>query len=538
MLAVPSSVQLVCAILMNSWLDVRDFGALADSQTLDHPAINRAIETCHRQGGGTVLIPGGTYLIGTIEIRSNVTLHLEAGAVLKGSPNIADYRVLPYTSESRNTALILADGATNIAITGRGVIDGNGDAFALRGEADTSRDFDARYTRQGEAYLAINDLPDDGPVKHKPRPGILILLVHCRDIVVRDIKLVNAPNWCLHVACSSDVLLTGLDIKSSLLLPNSGGLDVSLTRRVRISDCNIEAGDDAIAFSPCADGFGGGIAENIVVENCVLLARSAAIRIGWGAHDFRNLLFNNIVIRESNRGILIHLRYGERMENIAFSNIVIETRLYKGKWWGKGEPIHISAIAELEHEQRTRVLRNVSFTNITATGDHGIVLYADDRSTIEDISFERCRLKLQPGALQESFGGNFDLRPVWDPTRKVFAHDIAAFYARGVKALALRDFAVAWADGLPAFCRHALEIEHFSDLVIEDFRGRQATVARAEEDAAIVLRHGRGAEIRHASLTPGGKRLLATEQVTDRREDPPPASQRRSRPSERGPLSP
>src|SRR5690606_32213836 len=101
-----------------------------------------------------------------------------------------------------------------------------------------------------------------------------------------------------------------------------------------------------------------------------------------------------------------------------------------------------------------------------------------------------------------------------------------------------RDFAVAWADGLPAFCRHALEIEHFSDLVIEDFRGRQATVARAEEDAAIVLRHGRGAEIRHASLTPGGKRLLATEQVTDRREDPPPASQRRSRPSERGPLSP
>ena len=175
---------------------------------------------------------------------------------------------------------------------------------------------------------------------------MLGLFRQCRDVLVRDIKLVNAPNWCLHVACCEEVRLTGLNIRSSLLMPNSGGLDVSLTRNVRISDCDISAGDDAIAFSPCADGFGTGVAENIVVQNCVLLARSAAIRIGWGAHDFRNLRFNNIVIRDSNRGILINARYGETIENVVFSNIVIETRLYKGKGWGKGEPIHISAVAE------------------------------------------------------------------------------------------------------------------------------------------------------------------------------------------------
>jgi hypothetical protein len=282
---------------------------------------------------------------------------------------------------------------------------------------------------------------------------------------------------------------------------------------VRISDSNIESGDDAIAFSPCADGFGDGVAENIVVENCVLLARSAAIRIGWGAHDFRNLLFNNIVIRESNRGVLIQLRYGETIENVTFSNMVIETRLYRGKWWGKGEPIHISAVAEQREETGSRALRNVSFSNITTAGDHGVVLYADDRSTIEDVRFDRCRLRLQTSALQESFGGNFDLRPIWDPTRKVFAHEVPALYARGVKALVLRDVAVSFGDGLPAFCRHAFEIEGFEDLTIDGFRGRQAHLDRATTDAAIVLRDGERAVIRHSVLTAGGERLLEVREV-------------------------
>jgi hypothetical protein len=499
----------------NPWFNVRDFGATGDGAALDTGAFNRAITTCHAAGGGTVVVPAGTYRIGTVDLLSNLTLHLEAGAVVLGSPNLADYRVLPYKSELRNTTLFLADGAANVAIVGRGTIDGNGRAFGIFEEADTWRDFEPRHTRQGEAYLAINDSPDDGPVKHRPRPGILILFKHCRDVLVRDIKLVDAPNWCLHLACSEDVLLTGLDIKSSLLLPNSGGLDVSLTRNVRISDCNIAAGDDAIAFSPCADGFGDGVTENIVVENCVLLARSAALRVGWGQHNFRNLLFQNIVIRESNRGILLNLRYGEQIENVVFSNIVIETRLYRGKWWGKGEPIHISAVREFEAESRRRVLRNVTFSNITATGDHGVVLYADERSTIEGVTFENCRLRVRPGPLQDSFGGNFDLRPIWDPARQVFAHDIPAFFAHGIRGLILRNLSVKWEDGLPPFCRHALEIEDFSGVTIDGFHGRQAHLDQADRAAAIVLRNGTGAVLRNAALAPGGQQLVAAENVNE-----------------------
>ncbi|HYD82534.1 MAG TPA: hypothetical protein VEA63_00750, partial [Opitutus sp.] len=279
--------------------------------------------------------------------------------------------------------------------------------------------------------------------------------------------------------------------------------------------CTIEAGDDAIAFSPCADGFGSGVAENITVTNCVLHARSAAIRIGWGQHDFRNLLFSNIVIRDSNRGILIQLRQGERVENVVFSNIVIETRLYRGKWWGKGEPIHISALAERADETRQRTLRNVSFNNVTATGDHGVVLYADDRSTLEDITFSGVRLRVVPSPLQVSFGGNFDLRPHWDPSYQVFRHDIAAVFASGVKGLRLRDVTVTWAEGLPDFFRHAVEIERFTDVTIDDFRGRQAQVERSDHDAAIVLRDGCDAVVRRAKLASGGRHLTAIAGVRD-----------------------
>jgi polygalacturonase len=470
--------------------NVRDFGAIGDGVHLDSDAINQAIQACHQGGGGTVWVPAGTYLIGTVEILSQVTLHLDAGSVLKGSPNLVDYRVLPMTSEFRNTALIVALGAQNIAITGRGVIDGNAAAFAIHDRADLSRDFAASCTRQGEAYFEINDQAEDGPILHKPRPGILILLHDCREVLVSQVKIMEAPNWCLHLSCCEDALLTGLDIKSSLIMPNSDGIDVSLSRNVRISDCTIEAGDEGIAFSPCADGFGGGILENITVQNCILSSRSAGIRIGWGGHSFRNMLFNNIIIRNSNRGIGLFIRGGETIENVIFSNIIIETRLYKGKWWGKAEPVHLSTERDQDAGARLGCIRNITFTHMQIEAEHGMVLSAAENGSISHITFTDIRIRLQPGELQESFGGNFDLRPARDERKKVFSHDIPALYAKGV-------------DGL--------EIEDFTDLTIDEFRA--APSPSNSDSPAIVLRRGHSAVIRNCP-TPSGA-FLSSEDVKD-----------------------
>ncbi len=492
--------------------NIRNFGATGDGVTLDTSAINQAILACHENGGGTVSVPAGQYLIGTVELLSNVTLHLETGSVLKGSPHLADYRVLPMTSELRNTALIVALGARNIAITGRGVIDGNADAFAIHDQADLSRDFAASCTRQGEAYFDINDQAEDGPILHKPRPGILILLHDCRDILVSQVKIMEAPNWCLHLSCCEDALLSGLEIKSSMLMPNSDGIDVSLSRNVRISDCNIEAGDDGIAFSPCADGFGSGTLENITVQNCIICSRSAGIRIGWGEHSFRNMLFNNIIIRNSNRGIGLFVRGNETIENVMFSNMVIETRLYKGKWWGKAEPIHLSTERDLLTGGALGEIRNITFAHIHLEAEHGMVLSAAENGTISNITFDDVRTCLKPGVLQESFGGNFDLRPARDEQKKVFCHDIPALYAKGVNGLTFRNLKIDRQAPLPDFFRHALEIEDFTNLTIDGFCAAPSTPENNEEE--IVLRRGHSAVLRHFSSSSS----IVSDDVTDLRQ--------------------
>jgi hypothetical protein len=450
--------------------NVRDFGSRGDGTGLDTGPINRAIVACNKAGGGTVFFPAGVYKTGTIRLLSNVTLYLDAGSVIKGSADMRDYPPFPYTDEERNTALIVAIGAHDISITGRGTIDGNADAFGLYDRPQGGPDFTASDTRQGEAYSRVNDLPDDGPVAYRERPGVLIVLIQCRGILVSDIKIVNAPNWCLHPACSRDIVLSRLDIRSSLLLPNADGIDASRCSNVRISDCNIEAGDDGIAFAVCADTYGRGICENNVVENCTISSRSAAIRIGYSAYDIRNLAFSNIVIHDSNRGIAVQARSTETIENISFSNIIVGTRLFKGKWWGKAEPILLSSAPGPGSSGRRGAIRNVRFTNMILEGQAGIVVAGAEDSEIREVSFDGILLALRDGPLVRSFGGNFDFRPAKDGHLDVFKHDIPALYASRVSGLAVRHLDVVRDGSLPGFFRDGLDIEDSDGVTVDGYR--------------------------------------------------------------------
>lgn len=350
-LELPRPLRLPCFVVLSAvaaraaapgdqrvW-NVADFGAKGDGSALDTGPVNRAVEACGRAGGGTVVFPAGVFKVGTLRLLSNVTLFLDAGSVIKGSGDIGDYPPFPYASEGRSTALIFADHAHGIAITGHGTIDGNADAFALYDKPHTWRGFDPADTRQGNDYLRVSELPDDGPVAFRDRPGILVLLLHCQDVRVTGIRIQNAPNWCLHAACSRDVVFAQLEIRSGMRVPNADGIDASQSSNVRISDCDIEAGDDAVAFAVCADGFGSDPCENNVVRNCTLCSRSSAIRVGYSGTAIRNLEFDNIVIHDSNRGIGVFSRASETIENLTFSKIVVGTRLYRGNWWGKAEPI-------------------------------------------------------------------------------------------------------------------------------------------------------------------------------------------------------
>ena len=187
--------------------DVRDFGAAGDGTTLDTEAIAKAIRAAASAGGGTVVFRSGVYRTGTFELLSNVTLDLQAGAVIQGSQNLADYAPIAgfgfgrsygvdSAGEGLNLGIIVARNVENVAIIGHGVIDGSGDAFFDFDQPHYSVDFDPELTRQGQQSLDVLLETGDGPVRSKPegRPGTMIVCAHCRNALIRDVTLSNAPN--------------------------------------------------------------------------------------------------------------------------------------------------------------------------------------------------------------------------------------------------------------------------------------------------------------------------------------------------------
>jgi len=501
--------------------DVRAFGAVGDGKQLDTVAINAAIRSCAEGGGGTVEFSAGNYLSGTIEMLSDITLHLEAGAIILGSPNVRDYRGISRSTEGRATSLIVAENAHNIAITGHGAIDGNGRAFIAEPRQPHPpgpfQDFLA--ARQGAQVWDRVGENREGPVRMRDRPGVLVLFVECRDAVIRDITVLDAPNWCIHLACCNGVLLTGLNVRCSLLVPNADAIDVAGSREVRISDSYLQAGDDGIAVSPCADGYCQASAENITVSNCEIVSRSAGVRLGWAAHDIRNLTFANLVIHDSNRGVGIFVRGAETIENILFSNIVIETRLMDGLWWGLGEPVHISvarydANTDIGVELKGPLgrVRNVRFVNVTATSEAPVVLYSQERGKIRDILFRDYRQTIKESALNAAMGGNLDLRPTNPGKLGLVKYDMAAFTAHGVENLQLHGFDLDWQGAIPEFYIGGLQVDAFKNLHIDNFTGRGPRA----ETPAIVLRDGEDATVRESRATAG--KLLLSERVIGLRE--------------------
>ncbi len=495
--------------------NVLDYGASGTGDIKETEALQQAISECAQAGGGTVYFPPGIYISGSLRLFDNVHLYLESGATIKGSPDLDDYTETEYVSEERNTALIYAFHCRNISIDGHGTIDGNGDVFFHQDKVHRGCCYEPEHTRQKEKYR--NRMPD-GPIEPKTdqegnqlRPGSMISFIECEHIQIRDIHVQGSPNWCIHLSCCNHADLTGLDIDNSLLIPNADGIDISKCKNVFIRGCDISAGDDGIALGTCADGYCSGANENVVVSDCIIVSRSAGIRLGWSTDDIRNCFFSNLVIHSSNRGIGIFARRKEIIENIVFSDIRIETRLHTG-WWGNGEPIHISAIPGFP-EPRMGVIRNIRFENITAGSEHGIVMYGYKKGHIKDIEFRNIFMKIRNSKFNELYGGNFDLRPTLNIQYGLFEHDIPGLFATGVENIIIDKFDISWETGLPCFFDHALHFVDFNGLTINFFRGRQPQAER--ETATIKLEKGDGISITNCTAKPGTTLFLEHENVPD-----------------------
>jgi len=462
--------------------NILDYGAVMNQKST--VAIQKAVDACHAGGGGTVIIPAGKFITGTIVLKSRVNLYLESGAMLEASLDLDDY-----LSTFRKHGMIFCEDAEEVSITGPGTIAARGTEFYDTTQNHVYDEFDKNLTRQKQDYMPAGVFFTDGPIKRKRMPGMCITFYHCSRIKLKDFYLKDTPIWAIRLAYCEDVEVEGLSIINNLMVPNSDGIHLTASRNVRISDCNIRAGDDAIIVTGfCIDedtpGYQHGLAdqaahrfgnkseyaEYIQVTNCHLQSRSAGIRVGYGQHPIRRCIFTNIQIYGSNRGIGIFAHDASDIEELVFSDITIETRLHNGQWWGHGEPIHISAVSRFAGETAGSV-RNVQFNNIIATGEQGLIFYGLEQSKLENIRLNNIQLKVARGIETLTYGGNFDLRPATPVGLQLFAHDIPGIYAQWVEGLSINDFSLQWGENLPPFFTHALECVDVNNLFIGNFEG-------------------------------------------------------------------
>jgi hypothetical protein len=332
---------------------------------------------------------------------------------------------------------------------------------------------------------------NEGPLSMKPRPGVLFLALHVDGLKLQDFHVVDSPNWTLKIGCSTHIDGTKLDVRNDLRIPNNDGLDISTSSFATISDSYIQAGDDALVIGgPCLDGWCQQPAEHIKVSNVTLVSRSAAIRIGPAAKGVHDVTFTHVVVRDSNRGILIHTRADETVEDISFSDVVLNTRLIDGPWWGAGEPISIS-VAHWDYISWPKtanlgLVRHVHFSNVVTNSD-------------SHIDFHGLSVSMVPDALNAILGGNLDLQPTSPVEWGVRRQDLPAILVHNVDNLSLTDVKVGWLGSFPDFYTNALSIDGFVGLTINHFVGAASTKAFP----AIYLQDGSGVDIRDARTTAG-----------------------------------
>jgi Glycosyl hydrolases family 28 len=499
--------------------DVRAFGAKGDGTTLDTTAVSAAIAACTKQGGGTVYFPPGRYVIGTVQLASHIRLLLQIGAALVGSHDIHDYLPSPpfgfarhygvdITGEGAVLGMLIAKNAEDISIEGQGEIDGQGDTFMSPQTSHSGNDYLKESTRNPETFEAAMTALEYGPIEPNNRPGTMIVFFHCKNVRLQGVTLRDAPNWTLHLQDVEGASISNIQILNNQKIPNNDGIDCMQCRYVRISDCNIIAGDDDFAIVA---------SEHVNVSNCSLSSRSAAIRL-----ESTKLSTFTSLSMDSNRGIAIFAngypgQDNRATEDVTFSDIVIRTRLIPGGWWGKAEPIYIAVQPCTPDIPCGIRVRDVVFNNITSEAENGALLWGGEGTPITGVEFNGVHLHMIPPNPQvaDSVGGNLDLR--WTATRRqdgIIKRDIPAFYARKVNGLKMRNVQVDWADAMPEYFAEAVRVEDFQDLTIDTFTGRQAQKATG---AAISLHNGTGVAITNSRATPGTQTFLQLDKVQNRR---------------------
>ncbi|HEY0039981.1 MAG TPA: glycoside hydrolase family 28 protein, partial [Flavisolibacter sp.] len=392
---------------------ITKFGAKADGITLNTKSINDAIDACSKKGGGVVVVPSGFWLTGPIELKSNVNLHLQHNALLQFSSDFNQYKLVEGNWEGlpqmRNQSPISATNATNIAITGFGIVDGAGEVWRMVKKDKLTESQWKKLVASGgvlsddkkswypsEAWFKASKMKNPGQISPEKnaafyqeikdflRPNLLVL-TKCNKILLEGVTFQNSPAWCLHPLMSENITIRNINVKNPWYAQNGDGLDLESCKNVLVENSVFDVGDDGICIKSGRDAEGrkrGMPTANVIVKNCTVYAAHGGFVIGsemsGGAN---NIWVDDCTFIGTDIGLRFKTTRGRGgvvenifIKNIAMKNIPGEAILFD-MYYAAQDPITLSGekreppkVETLPVTEATPQFQNFYISNVVCNG--------------------------------------------------------------------------------------------------------------------------------------------------------------------------
>jgi len=435
-------------------LSILKHGAVPDGHTLNTKSINATIEALNKKGGGVVLVPPGLWLTGPIVLKTNINLHLSAGATILFTADFDQYPLVTGNWEGlpqmRNQSPVSANNASNIAITGKGIIDGNGDAWRMvkkdklsesnwkklqeRGGVlsdDKKTWYPTEKSQKGSRYQnpgAISpekDLAFYESVKDFLRPNLLVL-TNCKYILLEGITFQNSPAWCLHPLMSEHLTVRNISVKNPWYAQNGDGIDVESCKNVLIENSVFDVGDDALCMKSGRDAEGRKRAmptQDVIIRNCTVYSSHGGFVIGSEmSGGARNIFVSNCTFIGADIGLRFKTTRGRGgiVENIFIKDIFMKDipgeAILFDMYYAAQDPIALAGekrqLPKVEFktvDETTPVFRNFHISNVYCKGaEKAIFVRGLPEMHVKDIVLENMVLQARQGFdIQEASGITF-----------------------------------------------------------------------------------------------------------------------------------
>lgn len=435
-------------------VNISKFGAVPDGHFLNTKNITAAIDAIAKKGGGVVLVPAGLWLTGPIVLKSNINLHLATGATLLFTDDKSQYPLVAANWEGlpqmRNQSPISATGATNIAITGKGIIDGNGDAWRMVKKDKLNETQWKKLVASGgvlsedkktwfpsEQFMKANKLTNPGEITIEKDPAYyesikdflrpnMVLLTSCKYILLEGVTFQNSAAWCLHPLMSEHLTVRNITVKNPWYAQNGDGIDVESCKNVLIENSIFDVGDDALCMKSGRDAEGRKRAmptENVIIRGCTVYASHGGFVIGSEmSGGARNIHVSNCTFIGTDIGLRFKTTRGRGgvVENIFIKDIYMkdipgEAILFDMYYAAKdpiplaGEKRELPKVEFLPVDETTPVFRNFHISNVYVNGaEKAIFLRGLPEMHIKDIVLENMVLQSHKGIdVQEATGITF-----------------------------------------------------------------------------------------------------------------------------------